>query len=495
MRVLPSEPGGRRLAVLHLSALFTWRAITYPNFVPGAKTAVTGQPYRRCGPGSDAAETNHRNCARTDHHDGRSMKTLIVADFFPWPSTGGGLLRLAKSIEALSELGEVDLFSFYDTRRPDRIVPPTLSISRVCTSPYPEVGASLRWRSSRLAQRGASLRWRAAWLAQRGAPMEITMRRFDKTPREAFESWVADRYDLAWFNTIATFEWLGRPRVGPTVIDIDNLESEKEVRRGRLMREGSSGHGVVGSMHRAMAIAQSRLNARDWKNLERTAAGIADRVALCSELDVQRSGLGNAEIVANSYQRPLRACGRLEVSDPPVVLFQGSLNYAPNVDAATWLVRDLAPRLRSRVPGTEIRLVGTTTPGLERLHDPPGVTVVGRVPDMEPELARADIAVVPLRYGSGTRLKILESFAHRIPVVSTTMGAEGLDVEPGVHLLVADDPDGFVAACERLLTEVDLRKRIVDAAEERYLECYESSSVKEQIQALATGVAAVENRS
>ncbi len=418
------------------------------------------------------------------------MKILIVADFFPWPSTGGGLMRLATSIEALSGLGEIDLFSLYDTRRPERVVPPTLSISRVCTSPYPEVGASRRWRSSGLAQRGASLRWRAAWLARPGVPMEITMRRFDKTPRAAFESFVAGRYDLAWYNTIATFEWLGRPQMGPTVIDIDNLESEKEKQRGRLIRTDTSGHGVVGSVHRAFATAQSRLNARDWRSLEKTVAGLADRVVLCSDLDVERSGLGNADIVANSYHLPLRACGRLEVSDPPVILFQGSLNYAPNVDAATWLVRDLGPRLRSRVPGTEIRLVGTATPGLERLHDPPRVTVVGRVPDMEPELARADIAVVPLRFGSGTRLKILESFAHRIPVVSTTLGAEGLDVEPGVHLLVADDPEEFVAACQRLLTEVDLRKRIVKAAEERYLERYESSSVKEHIQALATKVVA-----
>ena len=69
---------------------------------------------------------------------------------------------------------------------------------------------------------------------------------------------------------------------------------------------------------------------------------------------------------------------------------------------------------------------------------------------MEPELAQADVAVVPIRYGSGTRLKILESFAHRVPVVSTTIGAEGLQVEHGVHLLLADDPEAFAAACERL---------------------------------------------
>ena len=100
---------------------------------------------------------------------------------------------------------------------------------------------------------------------------------------------------------------------------------------------------------------------------------------------------------------------------------------------------------------------------------------------MEPELARADLAVVPLRIGSGTRLKILESFAHRIPVVSTTIGADGLDVEDGVHLLLADRPEEFA---QRLPTTHSRTGRspggCVDAAERRYLERYEWSTAKRQ---------------
>src|ERR1017187_4594034 len=99
------------------------------------------------------------------------MRILVVSDFFPWPPSNGGLIRLARSIEALSEIGDVDLFSLYDQRRPDRRVPPTVTLSRVGTTPPPQVDHSLRWR--------------AAWLARRGVPMEVTMRRFDKTPRLA----------------------------------------------------------------------------------------------------------------------------------------------------------------------------------------------------------------------------------------------------------------------------------------------------------------------
>jgi glycosyltransferase involved in cell wall biosynthesis len=108
---------------------------------------------------------------------------------------------------------------------------------------------------------------------------------------------------------------------------------------------------------------------------------------------------------------------------------------------------------------------------------------------MEPELARADIAVVPLRIASGTRLKILESFAHRVPVVSTTLGADGLDVHDGVHLLLADTPDDFAAACRRLLSDTALRKRMVDAAEELFLRHYEWAGARVRIQQLVREVA------
>jgi glycosyltransferase involved in cell wall biosynthesis len=125
---------------------------------------------------------------------------------------------------------------------------------------------------------------------------------------------------------------------------------------------------------------------------------------------------------------------------------------------------------------------------VEKRHRPPAVVVAGRVPDMEPELARADIAVVPLRIGSGTRLKILESFAHRIPVVSTTIGADGLDVQNGVHLLLADRPEEFARACRRVIEDRALARRLADAAERRFLERYEWSTAKNRIQELVRDV-------
>ena len=398
------------------------------------------------------------------------MRILAVGEMFPWPSNGGGLIRWGKSIEALSELGELDLFTLRDEARTDLDVPPSVELSRLMTAPYPVPADRLRWR--------------AAWLARRGRPIMFVRKSFDPAPRRAFESWVADRYDLVWFSTAAMFEWMGRPTLGTTVIDLVDLEDQKERLRARIIRSTKSGGGPVDAIHRWTAFAQASLNARDWARFQRSVAAEVDRVLLCTDQDAARCGIPNAEVVANTYQRPSEAVGHEKVGEPSVILFQGSLNYAPNVDAAEWLVREIAPRIRSQVPGAEIRLVGRSIPAVERLHRPPDVTVTGRVPEMEPELAQADLAVVPIRYGSGTRLKILESFAHRVPVVSTTIGAEGLEVDHGVHLLLADRPDEFAAACRRLLTEPELRKKMVDAAEQRYLERYEWSAARDRIRAL-----------
>jgi len=403
------------------------------------------------------------------------MKILIVASDFPWPKIQGGHLRLTTAIEALANLGETDLFALYDYRRSVPALPPNVPVERLKT----------------VARRGTAhpFRWRAAWLARRGIPLEVVMLGTDAAARLELETWAADEYDLVWFDRAATFEQMGRPHLGPTIIDLHDLEDEKALSRVQVIRAGPSRGFSTATFRRIVAVAQARLNARDWRRFQRSVAGGVDRVVLCSDLDVRRSGLANAVVVPNTYERPERAVGHVDVGHPPVVLFQATFDYAPNMDAVDWLIAEVAPRLRLRVPELEVRLVGTPVPGVERQHGPPAVTVVGVVPAMEPELARADLAIVPLRYGSGTRLKILESFAHRVPVVSTTVGAEGLQVEDGTHLLIADDPDTFATACERLLTEPGLRTRLVDAAEKRYLERYERSAARGCIQALAREVA------
>ena len=138
----------------------------------------------------------------------------------------------------------------------------------------------------------------------------------------------------------------------------------------------------------------------------------------------------------------------------PKVLFLGSFGHTPNLDACEKLLEDLWPEVRKRLPNARLSVVGAQPPDwVRRWNGKDGVTVVGTVPDVKESYRSHRVLVAPLRAGSGTRLKILEALASGLPVVSTTLGAEGLEVTNGHHLLVEDDPTGFVNCVTRLLTD------------------------------------------
>ncbi len=232
----------------------------------------------------------------------------------------------------------------------------------------------------------------------------------------------------------------------------------------------------------------SREEVRRWQRLQRRVVGTGATAVVCSDLDAGRasaSGVDRVSIIPNGYSVPADPVGRDAVGSPPVVVFQGLLTYPANVDAARWLAGAIGPALRVRVPDAQIRLVGRHHADLEDLDEPPSVTLTGWVADMAAELAGADVVVVPLRYGSGTRLKIIEAFAHGIPVVSTALGAEGLGAQDGVHLLVGETADELAAACGRLLTEPELRRSVSEQARRLFLERFESGVIEAEIDALA----------
>jgi sugar transferase (PEP-CTERM/EpsH1 system associated) len=137
---------------------------------------------------------------------------------------------------------------------------------------------------------------------------------------------------------------------------------------------------------------------------------------------------------------------------PHQIVFTGTMNYYPNISAALFFAQHCWPIIRANVPDASWQIVGRNPPPeVSRLGELPGVSVTGSVPDVRPYLASSAVAIAPLLVGSGTRVKILEAFAMRKAVVSTTVGYQGLDVESEKHLLVADQPEAFAEAVIRLL--------------------------------------------
>ena len=311
------------------------------------------------------------------------MKLLVVGQDFPWPPTYGSHLRLAQVVAAATGIGDTDVFCFAMNRDPNEcVLPSDIEAHRLET-------VSFRRPDYSLARR-------LRWLATPGIPHEIATRR-GRVDRAAFSRLVEPPYDVVWFSKATTFELLGRPRLGPTIVDLDDLEDQKIEARLRSMgpiRLRDAAHGMG-------ARAQAKLNASRWRILQNSLAGAVEQVVLCSELDASRFAADNVTVVPNGYDPPARPAGKVDVASPPTILLQGSLNYGPNTDAARWLTADIAPILRQTFPDTQVRLVGEPDGSVANLDDPPRVTVVGHVDSMQPELERADLVAVPIRYGSG----------------------------------------------------------------------------------------------
>jgi sugar transferase (PEP-CTERM/EpsH1 system associated) len=175
------------------------------------------------------------------------------------------------------------------------------------------------------------------------------------------------------------------------------------------------------------------------------------------------------------------ATDAIEAASPAAsrtLIFTGSMDWLPNEDAMLFFCRDILPLVRAEEPDVTLSIVGRApTPAVKRLAAEQGVLVTGRVDDVRPYMREAAVYVVPLRIGGGTRLKIFEAMAMAKAVVSTTVGAEGLPVTGGEHLLVADEPRSFARAVVRLLRDLEKRRSVEQAARQLVVANYDWSVV------------------
>jgi glycosyltransferase involved in cell wall biosynthesis len=408
-------------------------------------------------------------------------RVLVVAQDLPWPANSGSFQRLTNIIGSLAELADVDLFT------------PVIDLREI-PSELPSDAPVARWTAVHYSGPSSSysLPERARWVTS-GEPLEIFRLAFDG-PQRHFESWAQGEYDLVWYSKAHIYATLGRPSLGPSIVDLDDLEDRKIMARIENSVRGSARPPTLTARSRQwFAEWQARENARRWKRLQADISRQVAAVVVCSDLDATRLAAPNAWVVPNGYDPPETPMGSGTVKTPPTILLQGVLQYGPNADAAGWLVQEVGPRLRALVPTTRIRLVGVTGDPVRRLHHPPEVEVVGPVAEMAPELARADVIAVPIRYGSGTRVKILEGFAHRVPVVSTSLGAEGLGAVAGEHLLIADTADDFAAACARLFSDIPLRERLTENAYELLSDSHRWERARGAVQDLARSLLRTES--
>jgi len=153
-------------------------------------------------------------------------------------------------------------------------------------------------------------------------------------------------------------------------------------------------------------------------------------------------------------------------ADPPRIVFTGSMDWEPNIDAVDYFCAQIWPRIRKEYPNAMFQIVGRKPAARVLRLASDSVQVTGTVPSVEEYLEKASVVVVPLRIGGGTRLKIFEAMAMGKALVSTSIGAEGLDIESGRDLLLADEASAFAEAVLLLLRDSGIRRRIEQAAVE-----------------------------
>jgi glycosyltransferase involved in cell wall biosynthesis len=399
-----------------------------------------------------------------------------VADEWPWPERSGYRIRLANVLRGLARLGAVDLLVLHGEGaevRTDAAVPAGEPVGTVRSAPLP---APVRTRSG-------LLRWWRGDLPRRVAWRDWT------SARDALDAVVAEGYDLVWWSHLDTWIVLGERSAAPAIVDLDNLEDAWLAGRRAVGRRSRS----ASRLRALVASGLDAVDARRWRRWQDRAATTAAAALVCTEDDLARVGGPRVRILRNGYPTPDHPVGHPDRAVPEaggVVAFVGLQTYEPNVDAARFLVDEVLPRLRVARPAVAIRLIGRAGPEVERLGAP-GVEVLGEVEDLDAALAPADLIAVPIRFGGGTRIKVLEAMAHRIPIVSTSLGCAGLGLRDGVEVTIADDAAAFAAACARLLADRPLRESRATAAARTHAARFEWTVIAEDVVGIAREALAV----
>ncbi len=171
------------------------------------------------------------------------------------------------------------------------------------------------------------------------------------------------------------------------------------------------------------------------------------------------------------------------------LIYIGSMDWYPNEDAVSFFVEEVLPQIQNSVPDAKFSIVGgNPSARVQKLGDREGVVVTGRVPEIKPYFAEATVFVVPLRIGSGTRLKILEALAMGKAVVSTTVGAEGLALRDGEEIFIADEPKAFAEAVIRLIADASLRQNIGENGRARVEQDYDWRNIGKKLLAIYESV-------
>lgn len=364
------------------------------------------------------------------------LRVLVVGAWFPYPPRWGWAMRVYHLTRQLASRHDVTLMTYgtkADRENVARLEQDNLAVETVA-----------REAPSRAARRKDQL----ASLVSR-TPFE-PYTTYSREMQEAIDRLFAERpYDVVHLEStlVWPFRFPERPHI---VLDEHNVDYETYSR----MREGTRSP-LRKAFYRVEQARVRRYEQEAWRRSSGCVLTSAREEAMVREA---APGTPTAVVpngVDTEYFRPEQHEVR-----PHTLVFNGLLDYRPNLDASLFLVDEVLPLVRRSHPDARVVIVGRGGPAELAQLRRPHVEATGEVPDVRPYLGQAEAVVVPIMAGSGTRFKVVEGLAMEKPMVSTAVGSEGIGVEDGKHLLIADTPEAFAAAIVRLFDDAALARSL-----------------------------------
>ncbi len=366
------------------------------------------------------------------------MKIVFLSRWFPYPANNGSKIRIYNLLKGLAAHHDVSLISFIDPNWEKNTIEP---IRKICD--HVQV---------------------VPWKPYYSNSIRALMGFFSKTPRALYDTFSIEMRDQIIQSIRDTH---------PDLIIASQIDmacyAEHFSEFPALFEEAE-----LGIYRQKLSTTplpwQKFRNSLTWIKQAKYISQLLDHFRACTVVsDAEKILLSQVAQKSKSIIEVIPNC--IDVNDSREVIgtpqsgsliFPGSLSFFANHDAMIWFVGNVLPILRTRLPGIHLTITGDHAnlplPSLEN------VTLAGYVNDVRPMISSSWASIAPIRIGGGTRLKILEAMALSTPVVATTKGVEGLDVQHNVHVLIADSPDAFAEQIIRLSTDSELRRHLIENA-------------------------------
>jgi glycosyltransferase involved in cell wall biosynthesis len=372
----------------------------------------------------------------------RRLKVAFISPVFLFPADAGGKIRTGNILRGLKESGRFDI-TLLSPATKEQQREWQAELDRQCER-------FIGWTPS-----PARSRWQRAPDLLSSLPVNVAADRTPAAIAAVEQALAAERFDVVVFDFVHAAVLRPAALKGATVCFTHNVEAEIFERHAKTAPSAP-----LRWMWASQAVKMRRF--------EREALAGFTRVVAVSERDAKKfaaDGLTTARAIPTgvdldffSWQPP--------ADGAPTVVFTGSMDWEANVDGIRFYIEDVWPLVRTKVPNAQLRVVGKNPPPALVQRNVPGVSFTGFVDDVRDHARDAQAFVIPLRVGGGTRIKAFEAMAMGLPVVSTSIGIEGLDVDDGTHFLRADGAEALAGATLKLLNDGNLRLKLSRAARE-----------------------------